>query len=52
MPPARASGDIRKKGTAVVTTLIGSTDGCAVTIPENTHKSRMAVSFKAVVLIS
>lgn len=52
MPAARASAEIRKKGTAVVTTFIGSTswDLEAGTIP---HKIRSeAVSLIAVGLIS
>jgi hypothetical protein len=50
IPPERASGEIRRKGTAVVTTLIGSV--CALTFAVRPHNSRMlAVSFKAVSLI-
>jgi hypothetical protein len=51
MPPERASGEIRRKGTAVVTTLILST--WAFVADVKPQKSRIpAVSFKAVGLIS
>jgi hypothetical protein len=51
IPPERASGEIRRKGTAVVTTLIGVT--WAFTADVKAQKSRItAVSFKAVSLIS
>jgi hypothetical protein len=50
IPPERASGEIRRKGTAEVTTLIGS--DWAFTLAERPQKSRIpAVSFSAVGLI-
>ena len=51
IPPERASGEIRRNGTAVVTTLI---EGAvwAFTVDDNPQKSSSpAVSFKAVGLI-
>jgi len=46
IPPARASGEIRRNGTAVVTTLIRLT--WALENSERAHKSKRTVSFKAV----
>jgi hypothetical protein len=52
IPPERASGEIRRKGTAVVTTLIGSAVW-AFTAEDRPQKStKPAVSFKAVGLIT
>src|SRR6185503_14762799 len=51
IPPERASGEIRKKGTAVVTTLILSTPW-ACTVDDKPQIKRIpAVNFKAVDLI-
>jgi hypothetical protein len=50
IPPDRASGEIRKKGTAVVTTLIGRAVW-AFTDKTLTHNRVIEVSFKAVDLI-
>src|SRR5687767_1601028 len=46
IPPARASGEIRKKGTAVVTTLIGCVWFWAFTDIAPTNRNIPTVSFK------